>query len=120
MLGVVLWSDTNDNKAVIWCEDHGDLAYFNGNTDQSGGFVDFDAGDLVQFDVSQERHLRYARNPRRVGLGAYSGLPDTLSATSGGTNPQSRRNPPIDAMPTAQVIPFSQARGGTARILEHA
>ena len=30
MLGVVLWSDSSENNAVIWCEDHGDLAYFDG------------------------------------------------------------------------------------------
>ena len=29
MLGVVLWSDVSDRKAVIWCEDQGDLAYVN-------------------------------------------------------------------------------------------
>ena len=47
MLGVVLWSDAGDNKAVIWCEDHGDLAYFNGGVDDPASLMDFDAGDLV-------------------------------------------------------------------------
>lgn len=28
MLGVVLWADIDDRKAVIWCEDHGNLAYY--------------------------------------------------------------------------------------------
>ena len=33
MYGVVLWIDKNAQKAVIWCEDHGNLAYFNPQTD---------------------------------------------------------------------------------------
>ena len=29
MYGVILWSDQKAQRAVIWCEDHGKLAYFN-------------------------------------------------------------------------------------------
>ena len=28
MYGVVLWADASDTKAVIWCEDQGNLAYY--------------------------------------------------------------------------------------------
>ena len=60
MLGVVLWSDASDRKAVIWCEDQGDLAFMTAadavlNRD---GF--FDAGDLVQFDTCIEGSRRRA------------------------------------------------------------
>ncbi len=27
MYGVILWSDQEAQRAVIWCEDHGKLAY---------------------------------------------------------------------------------------------
>lgn len=30
MLGIIIWSDPEAHKAVIWCEDHGDLAFANG------------------------------------------------------------------------------------------
>ncbi len=31
MMGVVLWSDQQVGKAVIWCEDQGKLAYVTGD-----------------------------------------------------------------------------------------
>lgn len=34
MYGVILWSDEITQKAVIWCEDHGRLAYFNPAVDE--------------------------------------------------------------------------------------
>lgn len=76
MFGVVLWSDKDDQKAVIWCEDHGDLAFFR----QSEGdcSVKFDAGDWVQFDVSIQQHMRFAHNPRLVSEGVYADIAGSL------------------------------------------
>ena len=82
MLGVVLWSDRKDHKAVIWCEDHGDLAYFNGGAEAPIEMPEFDAGDLVHFELHQESHLRLARNPRRIDQGAYGGLAGQLQVAS--------------------------------------
>ncbi len=69
MYGVVLWSDPDARKAVIWCEDHGDLAFYSGGSDLPLGEVSLDAGDLVEFDVTTERALRYAHNPHVVSEG---------------------------------------------------
>lgn len=75
MIGVVLWADAHDRKAVIWCEDHGDLAYYTAPeaTAHEGQALDteecLDAGDLITFDIRQERNCRLARNPRRVNAG---------------------------------------------------
>ncbi|KMK67509.1 hypothetical protein [Puniceibacterium sp. IMCC21224] len=72
MYGVVLWTNTDERKAVIWCEDHGNLAFYSQNdlgehTDQSVlDGLPLDAGDLIQFDLREERDLRLARNPQRV------------------------------------------------------
>ncbi|MEP2534045.1 hypothetical protein [Shimia sp.] len=113
MLGVILWSDTNDNKAVIWCEDHGDLAFFNGGSERPDALLDFDAGDLVQFDLREDRHQRLARNPRRVGQGAFAGLPDTLSATrpaAKSDNTIVEKTDPEEAMVSAKIIPFAPAQ----------
>ncbi len=78
MLGVVLWSDASDGKAVIWCEDQGDLAYLNSkeNVLQAGDF--FDAGDLVQFDMEVSKSVRFANNPRLVIEKAGTQLPQVL------------------------------------------
>ncbi|MEO9649193.1 MAG: hypothetical protein ABJ360_10755 [Roseobacter sp.] len=78
MLGVVLWSDVSDRKAVIWCEDQGDLAYLKEGDSvlHSGDF--FDAGDLVQFDMEMSQSMRVANNPRLVIEKAGPGLPAFL------------------------------------------
>lgn len=100
MLGVVLWSDAADRKAVIWCEDQGDLAYVNeGNTVlQSGDF--FDAGDLVQFDMETRKSMRLANNPRLVIQKAGPDLPEVL------------RNGALSSIgddDTTNVVPFDGA-----------
>ncbi|TCL09738.1 hypothetical protein BXY66_1795 [Shimia isoporae] len=82
MLGVVLWHDKKRNRAVIWCEDHGKLAYFNGNEALQGCDSNtLGEGDLVRFDVSEERTLRYARNPTTVQRGVGYGLPAIVRAS---------------------------------------
>lgn len=97
MIGVVLWSDASDRKAVIWCEDQGDLAFLNSADDvfRSGDF--FDAGDVVQFDMEVQASMRRAHNPRLVLEQAGVGLPDALRQSV----------PPETGMrETAQIIPF--------------
>ncbi len=78
MYGVVLWADCSDHKAVIWCEDHGDLAYYHDTTPSAHDGVALDAGDLVEFDLSQEKDLRYARNPERIVRQQYAGIAQRL------------------------------------------
>jgi hypothetical protein len=80
MMGVFLWSDASDRKAVIWCEDQGDLAYVNdrNGTLQAGDF--FNAGDLVQFDMETCQSMRFANNPRLVLQKASTRLADALRA----------------------------------------
>lgn len=103
MFGVVLWSDTQVKKAVIWCEDHGDLAFYN----QSDGRDDFslDAGDWVQFDMTVDHHQRFAHNPRLVSEGVYPDLADALSATA--VAPQAL---PQMSRGSAEIIPLAAAR----------
>jgi len=97
MLGVVLWSDVSDRKAVIWCEDQGDLAYVNAGDAvlDNGDF--FDAGDLVQFEVETSRTMRYANNPRLVIEKAGKALPEALKS-NGVTAPSLQEG--------AEIIPF--------------
>ncbi|MEE4187283.1 MAG: hypothetical protein V2I76_02400 [Roseobacter sp.] len=78
MLGVVLWSDSSDRKAVIWCEDQGDLAYVNAADQVLNAEDFFDAGDLVQFDMDTTQSVRLANNPRLVIEKAGPSLPDVL------------------------------------------
>lgn len=72
MNGVVLWHDNKGGAAVIWCEDHADLAYFNVETDASAlgtDAADLAAGDLVVFEVMMVGHQRRALNLHRLAPG---------------------------------------------------
>lgn len=116
MIGVILWSDTADQKAVIWCEDQGDLAFLSASDSVILPDPFFEVGDVVEFDVRTQRNLRLASNPNRLerywgktvtdGLRSISALhKDTASATakvipfradhlpgsSGGTIPRRKR-----------------------------
>ena len=108
MFGVVLWSDTQAQSAVIWCEDHGDLAFYRET--QPMAPVTLDAGDWVQFDVSLDNKQRKASNPRLVAEGVYPDLADRL--TSAAPVRPARVQPRAAPAPrrTADVIPFSGAR----------
>lgn len=69
MLGVVLWADASDSKAVIWCEDHGNLAYYSAAEQSVHEGVSLDAGDLIQFELREEQDTRRAQNLERIDSG---------------------------------------------------
>ncbi|SDC88645.1 hypothetical protein SAMN04488239_10450 [Ruegeria marina] len=102
MFGVVLWSDTTDRKAVIWCEDHGDLAFYR-QTDKAQG-VRLDVGDWVQFDLVTERNQRMAFNPRLVDQGYSPGLPDLLRQADTSESMQAASHGEATG---AKVVPFA-------------
>ena len=66
MIGVILWSDLSERKAVVWCEDQGDLAFLGcaGASSEQTGY--FEAGDILEFDVKLEGDFRRACNPKLV------------------------------------------------------
>ncbi|MCA0870314.1 hypothetical protein LCL97_05735 [Seohaeicola saemankumensis] len=120
MYGVVLWSDTEDQKAVIWCEDHGDLAFYRQPCD--GQQVCLDAGDWIQFDMTTERHLRLAHNPRLVADGAFSELAGAVETAA---QPYQQSigvrsvSVPQASRGSADIIPFApRASGHAARFSE--
>ncbi len=83
MLGVVLWADASDMKAVIWCEDHGNLAYYSAPEQNVHEGIALDAGDLIQFELREERDTRHASNPRRVDAGFAPQLVQELRGQGG-------------------------------------
>lgn len=102
MFGVVLWADASDHKAVIWCEDHGNLAYYTGNDTSLHGDIDLDAGDLIQFDLREERDMRHARNLRRVDAGHAPSIVHDLK--------QGQQSEPLPRRTPTNVVSFPQAR----------
>lgn len=109
MYGVVLWCDHVDGKAVIWCDDHGDLAYFNSAFDGRplpAAQAAMQAGDLVQFDLLQDGTVRRALQPRLVANQHCAGLADGLAdgrAAGVAAPPKPRAAAPATAQIAGQV-----------------
>lgn len=106
MIGIVLWSDPNDCKAVFWCEDHGDLAYYSAEFDQTKGHGGFAAGDMVQFDVFSDADCRRAVNPRLIQENACNGLDRRLHTSAQSVDV------PQQADACGTVIPFRKSTAG--------
>lgn len=116
MFGVVLWSDPADQKAVIWCEDQGDLAFYR-HADETQN-LSLEAGDWVQFDLEMQRQQRFVRNPRLIQGGACRSLPEMLTAARDDMSAGSTQGAScveVHAAQAANVIPFTPAgrHGGT-------
>ena len=75
MIGYVLWSDESVGKAIIWCEDQGDLAFY---LSDGGSSMVVSKGDWIQFDLSQEGKLRLAANARVLERHVYPELSEML------------------------------------------
>lgn len=108
MYGVVLWTDQRQNQAVIWCEDHGDLAFYRG---AAGGDSAMAAGDLVQFDLRDGGDMRFAEAPRLVTRHSHPTLSAELKKVGArmGTVAPNRPVAANSGRP-AEVIPLVQAR----------
>lgn len=79
MMGVVLWKSLQDGSAVIWCEDQGDLAFLNSDEGKMLESKDyFDVGDVVHFDLLEQKNLRGVRNLHRLQDAARPGLTQNL------------------------------------------
>ncbi|MGX9354416.1 hypothetical protein ACS3SW_04425 [Roseobacteraceae bacterium S113] len=64
MCGVVLWASDDEGRAVIWCEDHGNLAFYNRHCADIHLGPALDPGDLIEFDLDDHAEHRLAHNPR--------------------------------------------------------
>lgn len=92
MFGVVLWSDASARSAVIWCEDHGNLAYYTSADVSACMGAILDPGDLVQFDLNEVGDVRHASNPQIIGASLYPSLPRKLQTAARGRSPVARRS----------------------------
>jgi hypothetical protein len=79
MYGVILWSDPEIGQAVIWCEDRGDLVFYQAPPRSwHVRRVFFDTGDYVEFDVTNDTRPRRARNAQTVMSAQSPRVADTL------------------------------------------
>lgn len=99
MYGVVLWRDHGNDRTLIWCEDHGNLA-FSSSGDMTG--VGLQSGDLVRFDIRDEGKLRIASNISLIAPDEYPNLADVL--LSGHMCADIPRVPQAEP---AKIVPFT-------------
>lgn len=81
MIGVVLWSDKSARKAIVWCEDHGDLAYYTSASQLDEEPTPLDVGDVVQFELLEEGLMRHVREPRLLSEEEYPAIARTLGGS---------------------------------------
>jgi len=88
MYGVVLWIDKNAQKAVIWCEDHGNLAYFNPHIDTVASAKtenrNLEVGDLIKFQVRDWCSVRRASKVELVAAARFPDLAGGLAVAKAG------------------------------------
>lgn len=111
MYGVVLWSDRDQNRAVIWCEDHGDLAFYRGDETCTLGGADIDPGDLVQFELDEVSDMRVAQKPKLVAQESFPTLSQDLKkagARLGAVGEIRETRIPRDH--NSGVVPFDRTR----------
>jgi len=100
MIGVILWSDPATEKAVIWCEDHGDLAFLSRDDCSALPDVFFDIGDMVEFDAFAERNMRKVSRAHRLRQNHDISTSDRLHRV------KHEKRALVDVTDSAEIIPF--------------
>ena len=116
MYGVVLWCSEDSRKAVIWCEDHGDLAYFQ----VPNGLIRLEAGDLVHFRSEQTRRMRLAKDLELVDQHRYRALPERLKSVGAPSGECTEEGANVVTLPVtrrslAKPLPAKAAGAAAAR-----
>jgi hypothetical protein len=81
MIGVVVWSSVDKEKAVIWCEDHAALAYLQGRENLACSAYWPQPGDLVELESDIIGQLRNARRVTLLSEQEYAHLPGLLRSS---------------------------------------
>ena len=100
MFGVVLWCNVESRKAVIWCEDQGDLAYLDMRV--SSGVPA--PGDLVRMEFQMDADVRRVANCELI---AERHAPSIASTLKLAVRPETATVRSSDA--GACIIPFRPA-----------
>jgi hypothetical protein len=100
MIGVILWSDHAAEKAVIWCEDHGDLAFLSRSDCKTMPNTFLNVGDMVDFDVFTERNVRKVQRVERLPQSFGRTLTNTLDGN------RTAHKPRVAVSDSAEIIPF--------------
>lgn len=96
MNGIVLWIDRAGHKAVIWCEDHKDMAIADDRTDAPEGFFEAtERGDLVRISFVADGPFRQCTAIELLRKQVCSGLDQRLLGSVTAPRPQRRVAPTL-------------------------
>ena len=70
---VIIWIEEKSGNALIWCDDHGQLAYFVA-AECTSGPKDFSVGDLVKFVEGYQGKVRRAYDVVVANPAQYTSL----------------------------------------------
>ena len=125
MIGVVVWSNAEREKAVIWCEDHASLAYLQGRENLAHAACWPQPGDLVELETRTVGNLRHALNVTMLSEKSCLQLPRILadSQQQQASRPALRVVAHQDAVPSGSVASstrrpattYARPRSGAAR-----
>lgn len=90
MIGVVVWSKAETEKAVIWCEDQAALAYLQGRASLTDPSCWPEPGDLLELEAEMIGNLRHARQVTLLTEGGRSELPQLLKKATTDSRPELR------------------------------
>lgn len=126
MLGVVVWSKEAALSAVIWCEDHGDIAYLKGycGLAEEPDYLSVDpapprwpaVGDLVTLEIVAVGAMRLVRNLAILEAEWGPALPASLKGAARGVveaepDPRPAWRPVTPAFPPAPFAPVPAGQG---------
>lgn len=104
MRGVIIWHCKTTERAVVWCDDSGELAYAGGHQSWANPGTRVAIGDYVAFELQPSTAARSCKNMRLIEQGMAPELAGILSNMKTGPVPVAR------AMETPVVAPRPAAR----------
>jgi hypothetical protein len=88
MRGVVIWHCQDSRRAVVWCDDSGELAYAGDRKAWASSVQKVLIGDYVAFDLSPESASRTCTNLRLIESGHAPELAGILHKMRPASQPQ--------------------------------
>lgn len=110
MYGVILWSGCAGQKALIWCEDHADLALFD-NGDEMHAFT---VGDMVSFELDETQAERRATKMKLITKQYHPELPAALLNAAKTATRTPQKTAPEQPAQSAEIIAFPQPQRAKA------
>lgn len=118
MIGVVIWSNEANRKAVIWCEDQGPLAYLrdcDSLTEQADWPV---PGDLLRLECETIGNLRHAHSVCLIAPRVCPQLPEVLLGEA--SRPGSHLHVVASRNSAPQPVVYHEDEGERAHLLPSA